>query len=350
MIVKRTGAMFALTILVAMPQAPGAAAAQQQSDAQDPESLIEMGKRLRAAGDDQAAYDYYLRAYGLARTPRAAAQLALCEFELNRWVDSEVHLQEALRAGNDPWVRKNRNVLMEMMAKLKARLGRVEVTGRPEGAEVEVAGRSVGRLPLSGPVRVPAAPEVFVRVAANGHKTLRRTVEVHAEELARVVVDLEPGQSDVPSAPLPTAGPPPPDSSRIGRPGGSIADYGYDRPPPASWQRRVGWIGLATAGALAAGGAVGLLVRYQKTGEFNDYINRTTNQRCNAALPQKGGGPCPGYLQDADQAKTLALASFAGAGLIGVISAILLATSPAPLEMAANLTPDHATVQARIRF
>ena len=347
---KRIGAMFALSVVVAMPLAPGVAAAQQQSDGQDPESLIETGKRLRSAGDDQAAYDYYLRAYGLARTARAAGQLALCEFELNRWVDSEVHLQEALRAGNDPWVRKNRNVLMEMMAKLKARLGRVEVTGRPEGAEVEVAGRSVGRLPLPGPVRVPAAPEVFVRVAANGYRTLRRTVEVQAEELARVVVDLEPGQSDIPSAPLPSAGPPSMDSSRIGRPNGSIAEYGYDRPPPASWQRRVGWIGMATAGALAAGGAVGLLVRYQKTGDFNDYINRTTNQRCNAALPQKGGGPCPGYLQDADQARTLALASFAGAGLVGVISAILLATSPSPVQMAADLGPDRASLQARVRF
>ena len=335
MIVNRTGTLSALAFVAAMSLAPRAAPAQQQQEAQDPESLIEMGKRLRSAGDDQAAYDYYLRAYGIARTARAAGQLALCEFELNRWVESETHLQEALRAGNDPWVRKNRTVLMEMMSKLKMRLGRIEVTGRPEGAEVEIAGRSVGRLPLPGSVRVPAAPEVFVRVAANGFKTLRRTVEVQAEELARVVVDLEPGQSDPPTPPLAMGGPAL-DASRIGR-GGAVSELGYDRPQPGSWQRKVGWIGMVAAGALGAGGAIGLLVRYQKTGEFNDYINRATNQRCNAALPMKGGGPCAGYLQTADQAKTLALVSFAGAGLVGVISGILLATSPAPsVDVASN--------------
>jgi hypothetical protein len=351
MIVNRTGALLALAFVVAMPIVPGIvpgtvagvawAQQSQPENGQDPDSLIEMGKRLRAAGDDQAAYDYYLRAYGLARTARAAGQLALCEFELNRWVESETHLQEALRAGNDPWVRKNRAVLMEMMAKLKMRLGRIEVTGRPEGAEVEIAGRSVGRLPLPGPVRVPAAPEVFVRVAASGYKTLRRTVEVQAEELARVVVDLEPGQSEPPTPPLAMGGPAV-DPSRIGREGGSASngalasEVGYgDRPPPGSWQRKAGWIGMVAAGAMGAGGAVGLLLRYQKTGEFNDYLNRATNQRCNAALPMKGGGPCAGLLRSADQARTLALVSFAGAGLVGVISAILLATAPAPsVEMA----------------
>jgi hypothetical protein len=320
--------LFLLTVLPALAPPP----ARAQTTVQDADSLIEQAKALRSAGDDNAAYELYVRAYGIARTPRAAGQLALCEFELNRWVDSEIHLQEALRAANDPWVRRNRPVLTDMLSKVKLRLGRVEVTGRPEGAEVEVAGRAVGRLPLPGPLRVPAG-EVFVRVAAPGYRTWRKTVMVQAEELAPVTVELEPGVPDAPASLLPPAAES--DPSRIGR-GPPLTDLGA-APRPGSWQRQVGWIGAGMAGALAATGGVGLLVRYFKTDEFNNYVS-DTRTRCNNALPNKGGGPCPGFLDAADQAKTLALVSFAGAGLVAIVSGILLATSPA--------APGAATVEA----
>ncbi len=309
----------ALLLLTALS---GSALAQSAADA---DSLIEQAKALRGAGDDAGAYDLYVRAYGMSRTPRAAGQLALCEFELNRWVDSELHLQEALRAADDPWVKRNRAILVEMMSKVKLRLARVEVIGRPEGAEVEVAGRAVGRLPLPGSLRVPAG-EVFVRVAAPGHRTLRRTVVVQAEELAQVTVELEPGQSETSASP--EVGPPEQDPRRLGQ-GGNMSDLATGaRPLPGSWQRQVGWIGVGMAGALAAAGGVGLLVRYNKIETFNDYRSPTRTQ-CNSALPNRGGGPCPGLLDSIEQASTLSLVSFVGAGLVAIVSGILLVTSPA---------------------
>ena len=309
----------ALLLLMALP---GAALAQQSP--QDADSLIEQAKALRGAGDDAAAYELYVRAYGIARTPRAAGQLALCEFELNRWVDSEIHLQEALRAADDPWVRRNRQILVEMMSKVKLRLARIDVRGRPEGAEVEVAGRAVGRLPLPGSLRVPAG-EVFVRVAAPGFRTLRRTVVVQAEEQAQVTVELEPGPAEPSSS---SGSSSEADPSRIGR-GGLVPDVTEaGRPRGGSWQRQVGWVGVGMAGALGAAGGVGLLVRYLKTDQFNDYVS-DQKTKCNTALANKGGGPCQGFLNAADQAKTLAIISFAGAGLVAVVSGILLATSPA---------------------
>jgi hypothetical protein len=316
----------ALLLLAAVS---GTALAQAQPP-QDADALIEQAKALRGAGDDAAAYDLYVRAYGIARTPRAAGQLALCEFELNRWVDSEIHLQEALRAADDPWVRRNRAILVEMMSKVKLRLARVEVSGRPVGAEVEVAGRAVGRLPLPGPLRVPAG-EVFVRVAAPGYRTFRKTVVVQAEEIAHVPVELEPGQAEPPGQ----MAPPEMDPGR----GGLVSDLGPAR--PRSLQRQVGWVGVGMAGALGAAGGLGMLVKYLKTEEFNNYMKNNLATRCNSFLSNKGGGPCPGYLRSADQAKTLGLISFAGAGLVAIVSGILLATSPPPstVELAGALTP-----------
>ncbi len=324
MIVNRRGVLFVLAATVAFG---GVAQAQQD---QDPEALIEQAKRLRSAGDDQAAYELYVRAYGLGRTARAAGQLALCEAELNRWVDSEIHLTEALRAGDDPWVRKNRAVLSDWLSKVKMKLGRVEVTGRPDGAEVEVAGRSVGKLPLPGPLRVPAAPEVFVRVAAPGFRTLRRTVEVLPGELARVVIDLEPGTGEPTTPPLAQPG-----QAGAAGGGGSVSDVGYGPAPRAgNTQRKVAWVGLGTAAAFGAAGGVGLLVRFFKTREFNDYMNKANGTRCNTAVVGNGGGPCSDLLDTADTGKTVGIVGLAAAGVVGLVSAILMATAPPSMDLA----------------
>ena len=329
MIASRTRAPLRALLPLLVPLSLLAASGSALGQPQDPESLIEQAKALRQAGDDAAAYELYVRAHGISRTPRSAGQLALCEFELNRWVDSELHLQEALRAANDPWVRRNRPVLVEMMSKVKLRLARVEVVGRPEGAEVEVAGRAVGRLPLPGPLRVPAG-EVFVRVAAPGYRTLRRTVTVDPEQLAQVAVELEPGQEE----PTTRLGPAEGDwGFGVDGPVADLASGG--RPRSARWQRQVGWVGIGMAGALGAAGGVGLLIRYKKVDQFNDYVSMQ-GTKCNAALLDKGGGPCRGHLDAADQARTLALVSFAGAGLVGIVSGILLATSPTPTVVLAG--------------
>ena len=75
------------------------------------------------------------------------------------------------------------------------------------------------------------------------------------------------------------------------------AHAGRDQPAPAAARpagsgRWAGWA-MGMAGALAAAGGVGLLVRYLKIDEFNDYVS-PTQTRCNAALPQQGGRPLPG--------------------------------------------------------
>ena len=92
-----------------------------------------------------------MRAYSARRTPKAAAHLGSCEFEIGLWVESEAHITEALRAANDAWIDANRDSLVQVMNHLRTVLGRLEVVGRPAGAEVEVAGRTVGRLPLESP-------------------------------------------------------------------------------------------------------------------------------------------------------------------------------------------------------
>src|SRR5687767_13732162 len=90
--------------------------------AQGPEALIKRGVELRRQGEDQAALREFQRAHALAPTPRAAAQIGLAEQALERWTDAEAHLNEALRARNDPWIRKNRAVLEESLRTVRGRI------------------------------------------------------------------------------------------------------------------------------------------------------------------------------------------------------------------------------------
>ncbi len=225
-----------------------AAIASGTARGEDAESLIKDGIELRRAGDDQAAHKLFVRAYQLARTPRGAAQLGLCEQALSRWVDAETHLSEALRGGRDPWIKKNRVVLDGSMETVKSHLGRVAITGRPAGASVEVDGRAVGALPLTAAVRV-AAGEVNVRVASDGHEVGRRVVAVKPGELVSISVELE--RSLVVAAPALAVAPPAPSVITMAAPGAAQPAPDESRPVLRTW-----W--FWTAAAVVVAGGVGL--------------------------------------------------------------------------------------------
>src|SRR6266705_1743487 len=72
--------------------------------ADDADALIKQGVELRRAGNDQQALERFRRAYDLAPTPRALAQMGLAEQALARWVDGEAHLAKALIAPQDAWI------------------------------------------------------------------------------------------------------------------------------------------------------------------------------------------------------------------------------------------------------
>jgi len=68
------------------------------------EILIRKGVELRRRGRDSDASALFRQAYELSHTPRAAAQLGLCEQALGQWLEAEGHLSEALLAESDPWI------------------------------------------------------------------------------------------------------------------------------------------------------------------------------------------------------------------------------------------------------
>lgn len=195
--------MRSVVLMVAVAVALVSAAPVHAGAEDEAERLIQKGVALRREGKDFDAAGLFEKAYGLARTPRAAAQLGLVEQALGRWADAELHLNEALAAGQDPWIKKNRSTLMTSLGVVEEHVGAIELRGEPTGADVVVNGRSRGQLPLAGLVRV-AEGFVEIEISARDFVTAKRTLQVTGGSIQQLYVKLDR------VAQVSTVAPPPP--------------------------------------------------------------------------------------------------------------------------------------------
>jgi hypothetical protein len=281
--------------------------------AADAEDLIREGIEMRRQGRDQDALEKFRKANALTPTPRAQAQMGMAEQALGLWVDAREHMQKALSAAADAWISKNRSILEQSMATIDRHVGSLEVLGSPPGAEVRVEGRLVGTLPLGRQVATAGTAAVDVR--APGYLPATRSVMVTAGELTRETIVLQKLTTALPPAGAPAAGgelPPPPDV-----------------PPPSEggsvWHGRAAWIAAGGAGLFAVGGVAALLARESKAKWFTDPKNG-----CNSTLPGKGGKACADSYDSGQTMRTLGIASFVTAGVLGAGAVVLFLTRPAP--------------------
>jgi hypothetical protein len=290
------------------------------------------GEEPEVGRDDEGAYKLYLRAHDLAKSPETAAHLGMAEINLALWVDAENHLREALKKPNDPFVARNRVPIVEQLKMVRTHLGLLEVVGRPSGAEVEVGGKPVGRLPLPGPLRVPTG-ETNIRVAADGHKVARRDVTVQPGQLHRIAVELDPVGTSEPPPPVARGGAVPDGSLRFGEtPGQPVADQGA-----GDWKRPAAWASTVTATALGGVGVLALLTYNSDIQKFNEYTSQdltTPDKKCGDEVADKGGPYCQKLLKHADDMKRWVIIGFGGAAVAGTVAAILFVSS-APSETAA---------------
>src|SRR6185295_16339374 len=161
--VHMVGATALLVLGVALPARPARA-----GDSAEAEALIRQGVELRAQKKDERALPLFEKAYQVSRSPRTAGQLGLVEMALGYFVDAEKYLSEAVASPDHPWVAKNLPTLKAQLATAKSQIGELYIIGEPAGAEVVVNGKSVGRLPLSGPVRLDKG-RIDVQVRAAGY-------------------------------------------------------------------------------------------------------------------------------------------------------------------------------------
>jgi hypothetical protein len=312
-------ARWALTVVVigAITGGGRLSRAAEPSDAETAEEMIRRGNALRRNNQDARALPIFQQAYEISRTPRTAAQLGLAEFALGYWDAAAEHLTEALTSGRNPWVAKNRSALEASLSEAKSHLASVTVGGRPVGAEVLVNGKSVGTLPLDGPVHVNEG-RIEMEVRAAGYKTDHRVLTVEGSNTAQVIVNLEAAAAPIahqeaPASPV-AAAPSAPTTADSRTPTatptteGDAASSGGELP---AWRKTLPWV--ATAGALAAGG-IGIWQAVSASSSLNQFQGITA---CGATDQMRGTDQrCAGLYDDWSSHRRNSWIAFGAAGVL----------------------------------
>ena len=289
----------------------------------DAEKLIRQGIDLRKAHDDEGAVRAFQQAYDQVRTPRAAGQLGLAEQALGRWEDAERHVAEALHATGDAWVAKNRQTLDDAIGTIQAHLGRVEVLGNPEGAEVSVNGRSIGKLPLAEPVRVSAG-QVNVEMRAPGYVPAQRTLAIVGGQYQRLVLHL----AKEAAAESPAAGTKP--VAEGASTNAETAGAGVATPveaPPSQARVVLKWSAAGAAGVGLAVGIVAAILHSQNVSKFDAFSPRCFDNNGKAVLADDSpASACQPALDAYRSDLTWEIVGFAGAGAFAATWLILQLT------------------------
>lgn len=229
---------------------------------------LRRGVELRKAGQDPAALDEFRLAYAASKGARAAAQMALAEQALGRWVVAEAHLREALASPEDGWISAHQSQLGESLSAMAAHLGWVEIRGGQAGAEVLLGEAVIATLPMSGPVRAEVGTYP-IEVRAVGYYPVIKPITVTPGSLSRLEIVLRPL---TPELPVPTtsasAAPSPSPSAAAALPAGVVV------PVPGGLALRplgYGLVGLSVAGV--AVGVVSLLERNRAARDYNNDAN-----------------------------------------------------------------------------
>ena len=332
------GVVIAGVVALAVLAPAAARGSPDASGGRESEAHISRGLELRRNGDDRGALPEFEKAYEIAHTPRAAAQLGLVEQALGRWNDADAHLAEAIRARDDPWIEKNRATLQRALHLVGDHVGAVEITGEPSGAEVIVNGRSVGHLPLPDAVPVIAGT-VDVEVRATGYGRYAQKLSVGAHQHTPLVVRLEPlaphadakaavGSGPTatmePSARAPTAEPP----------SGAVRSSRSVRPI-------LGWT-LTSVGAAAA--VAGVLVALAGQSAMDGAV--ADAERANQANDRARYDVASTRFSSGSSQRTAGRVILAAGGVVAVGGAILALTAPSANEDDSHAPPVAARARA----
>jgi hypothetical protein len=325
-------------MVVATAVAPQAARAAGGDDA---EKLIRHGVELRKQHDDEGAARAFQQAYDQVHSPKAAAQLGLAEQALGRWEDAERHVSESLRATSDPWIIKNHETLDDALGTIEAHLGRVEVLGDPEGAEVAVNGRTIGKLPLPDAVRVSAG-QVDVELRAPGYVAAQRTLTIVGGQYQRLVFHLNKEAPPQTAAPVvkPLGG-----QEAVAGPGTTPTPAVTSTPAAESPSQARTVLKWSAAGAAALGLAVGVTFAILHANNVSSFDSNPAHcEDKNGTAVLSDGNPAPQACQDLLNSyrsdTTYSIVGFAAAGAFAVTWLVLQLT-----EGPAHPSLDHALVR-----
>jgi tetratricopeptide (TPR) repeat protein len=159
--------------------------------------LIDAARAAHKAGDHAKAAALYRRAGEMELGPALGVALALEEEETGAFAESIFHAQQCVREATADGKLVDRDRILRDCQALELRLVPriaylvVEVTDRPEGAEIQVAGQGTSKVTLGVPTVVTPGT-ILVKAKAPGRIVHWENVEVAAGQTKTLKVDLTP--------------------------------------------------------------------------------------------------------------------------------------------------------------
>jgi hypothetical protein len=281
------------------------------------EAHIAHGLDLRRQRHDAEALAEFRAAYGIAKSSRAQAQIALAEDALGLWVDAEEAFENVLAAQGDPWVDKRRDALGEELRTLRTHLADVEIECTPASAGIWIGGVEAHRRAATGTFRVVSG-RVLIEAKAPGFEPDRRVLEAAPGAHLHETIALSPAPPPPPAAVESTAAPAtPPPPLLLANPTND-ADRSSGR---ISLPRTLAIASFAIAGGAAIVGTVGAIKR---TVDLSEYDN---NSFCDYnGVPRSVR--CAGVASDFSHSTTIMTAGYATAGVAAVAGGLLAFAFP----------------------
>ncbi len=252
----------------------GASSAAAQAD--NKAAAREHFERGVAAFSDRRfgeAVDEFEAAYRIEPAFQVLFNIGQVNVALGRSVEAVDAFERYLKQGAAAVPGERRREVKAEIDKQSARIGSLSLRTHPDGADVRLDGRLIGKTPLSGTIRVNAGRHVVEAFLA-AHATQIRDVDVAGRADVSVELTLDevkgPPVARAESKPEPLAVRPAPASTpspMLLATAPAPRDPGAPSPSPVGWQRVAG-IALAVAGLATA--TTGGLLAYSGANRAND--------------------------------------------------------------------------------
>ncbi|MBI5500210.1 MAG: PEGA domain-containing protein [Deltaproteobacteria bacterium] len=278
-----------LAALAAVLALPALAAAQEPTPEQQElaRQHFEAGVPLAQASQWAEALVEFEASVAAMPTAVGLLNVGLCQRNLGRNLEAQLTFERFLADFGATAEDVDRQDVENQLRDLRALLGRVSVRVDAAGAEVEVAGRSIGAGPIDR--SVPVEPgDVVVVARLEGRDPVEQTVQVAAGQSVSVVLEF-------PTTAIAVEPPPPP-------PGGDEdQDGGVD--PVWFWTS----VGITGAAAVAWGVTGGLALA--KNSDYADNASRTASEQSDGQALALGADIC-GAIAGAAAVATVVLIFF----------------------------------------
>jgi hypothetical protein len=192
-------------------EGPKAPTTPRPGEAPDPQArareLYREGSEAFESGDNARAVRLLREAWALRKTYDVAGTLAQAELELGLFRDAAEHLEFCVRNFPLHESQEESDSVRAELDRLRARLSRVQLRVVPDGAEVLVNGRVVGRSPLELPVYLePGTHTLGARMAGRSTERplkteagLEQSVELRLDTSSKAAAPADPPRTE-PSA------------------------------------------------------------------------------------------------------------------------------------------------------